>query len=394
MPFSSLNKAQTPSRRQTIAAIEEFAGIQTLAFDGVAACADRRRVPPAASTAPASDAKTPAADSADNKLTAEQARLADRYKELERVILRMAEVMKASDPKRAALLQQAFAQSKERQIDLQFEDVVKLLEKEQLYQANKGQVAVQQDLNRLLQLLLSGEREKQIASERVELKKFIERINKLIRQQQGIQGETDGQGDVPDLTKRQTDVADKTGELATDLKKFAGRNEPAGAGDQQGDKTGDKPGDKKSDAKRGDKKTDTKPDEKKAGGDKSDKPDDKKSDDKSSDKSDAKPGDKSGASEKANQQIRTKPDQGEKSDKQNDKSNPSDDKQDGQPGTPGDSQNDKSPTASKTSRGKTMKCKVASESARPRIGCATPAKSWTMPIAMAPPTNRKKRLPH
>ena len=118
-------------------------------------------------------------------------------------------------PQTGRLLQQAFAQSKERQIDLQFEDVVKLLEKEQLYQANKGQLAVQQDLNRLLQLLLSGEREKQIANERVELKKFIERINKLIRQQQGIQGETDGQGDVPDLTKRQTDVADKTGELAT-----------------------------------------------------------------------------------------------------------------------------------------------------------------------------------
>ena len=152
---------------------------------------------------------------------------------------------------------------------MQFEDVVKLLEKEQLYQANKGQVAVQQDLNRLLQLLLSGEREKQIANERVEIKKFIERINKLIRQQQGIQGETEGQGEVPDLTKRQSDVAEKTAELAGDLKKFEARNEPAGTGEQPDDKTGDKAGDKKSDAKPDDKKTDSKPDEKKADGDKS-----------------------------------------------------------------------------------------------------------------------------
>ncbi len=138
---------------------------------------------------------TPAPDAApvtDAALSAEQAKLAAKYKELERVILRMAEVMQTTDPKRAALLRQAFAKSKERQIDLQYEDLVKLLQQEQLYQASKGQVAVQQDLNQLLQLLMSGEREKQIPNERAEIKRFIERINKLIREQQGLQGETEG----------------------------------------------------------------------------------------------------------------------------------------------------------------------------------------------------------
>ena len=122
--------------------------------------------------------------------------------------------MQSTDPKRAALLRQAFAQSKERQIDSQFEDLVKLLEQDQLYQASKGQAAVQQDLNRLLQLLMSGDRDKQIPNERAEIKRFIERINKLIREQQGIQGETEGQGDADDLTKRQDKIADKTVELA------------------------------------------------------------------------------------------------------------------------------------------------------------------------------------
>ena len=57
--------------------------------------------------------KQPPADSADDaKLSVEQARLADRYKELERVILRMAEVMQPTDPKRAALLKQAFAKAR------------------------------------------------------------------------------------------------------------------------------------------------------------------------------------------------------------------------------------------------------------------------------------------
>ncbi len=287
---------------------------------------------PDAGAAPQPAVKTSSSAEDDAKLSVEQARLADRYKELERVILRMAEVMQPTDPKRAALLKQAFAQSKERQIDLQFEDVVKLLEKEQLYQANKGQAAVQQDLNRLLQLLLSGEREKQIANERVEIKKFIERINKLIRQQQGIQGETEGQGEVPDLTRRQGEVADKTGELAGDLKKFESRNEPAGAADQPADKAGEKPGDKESGAKPDDKKASGKPDAKPAG-----KADDKKSDGKSADgKANGKPDDQS--ADKSGGKPGGKPDDKSADDQKGepggDKNKPSGSKQDQQGGSP------------------------------------------------------------
>ncbi len=162
------------------------------------------------------DAAAPAISdksTADVALAPEQAKLAGKYKELERVVLRMAEVMQSTDPKRAALLRQAFAQSKERQIDSQFEELVKLLQQDQLYQATKGQTTVQQDLNRLLQLLMSGDRDKQIPNERAEIKRFIERINKLIREQQGIQGETEGQGDQADLAKRQDKIADKAVEL-------------------------------------------------------------------------------------------------------------------------------------------------------------------------------------
>jgi hypothetical protein len=144
----------------------------------------------AAETPPAVEAKPPAADS---PLDAQQAKLAAKYKDLERVFLRMAEVMQTTDPKRAALLRQAFAQSQEHGIDGKYVDLVKLLKDEQLFQATKGQAAVEQDLNRLLELLVSGDRDKQIPNERAEVKRFIERINKLIREQQGVQGETEGQ---------------------------------------------------------------------------------------------------------------------------------------------------------------------------------------------------------
>jgi hypothetical protein len=235
-----------------------------------------------------------AAPAADISLSAEQAKLAGKYKELERVILRMAEVMQTTDPKRAALLRQAFAKSKERNIDSQYEDLVKLLEQQQLYQAQKGQVAIEQDLNQLLQLLLSGEREKQIPSQRVEIKRFIDRINKLIREEQGLQGETEGQGDTSDLIKQQEGVAKKTGELAQDLNKFDADNNPSAPGkdvnaEDKSDKGAEKPS-SKSESKSGDKQSaDKDSNEKKSNGKNSG---DKQSDDKKADtkKNTAKPG--------------------------------------------------------------------------------------------------------
>jgi hypothetical protein len=290
---------------------------------------------PTAATAPLAGA--------DASLSAEQAKLAGKYKELERVILRMAEVMQTTDPKRAALLRQAFAQSKQRQIDLQYEDVVKLLQQEQLYQASKGQVAMQQDLDQLLQLLLSGEREKQIPNERAEIKRFIDRINKLIREEQGLQGETEGQGDAGDLIKQQDGIANKTGELVKDLNKFDVENNPTAGGKESSgpekngaekggaeksgkgnDKSQDQKGEKPTDTQSGDKKADGKNSDSKKSDEKSDsldpsgkagkssgkandkssgksdqkstqqKPDDSKSDDQQ--KSDDKSGDKSGKS--------------------------------------------------------------------------------------------------
>lgn len=201
------------------------------------------------------DAAKADAAKADAQLALEQAKLADKFKDLERVLLRMAEVTQTSDPKRAAILRDVFKKSKERQVSLQFEDVVKLLENEKLYQASKNQVAIQQDLNRLLELLLTGDRDKQIPNEKAELKKFIEKINRLIREEQGVQGQTEGSGDEAELAKQQESIAKKTKELEDELKKFDDRNKPAG--DQNADGADGKPSDKQSGKQKpGDKKPD------------------------------------------------------------------------------------------------------------------------------------------
>ena len=47
------------------------------------------------------------------------------------VLLRMAELTASTDPRRAALLRKAVAQSEERLIDVQFEAIIGLLNKDQ-----------------------------------------------------------------------------------------------------------------------------------------------------------------------------------------------------------------------------------------------------------------------
>src|SRR5437868_1027899 len=76
--------------------------------------------------APADKAKSPAAD----QLSIEEARLADRFKRLEEVIGRLAELSAPTDPRRAKLLREAIAQSREQDVNTRFESIVKLLQDE------------------------------------------------------------------------------------------------------------------------------------------------------------------------------------------------------------------------------------------------------------------------
>jgi hypothetical protein len=314
-----------------------------------------------------------AAAKADAQLAAEQAKLAGKFKELERVLLRMAEVTQTSDPKRAAILRDVFKKSKERQVGLQFEDVVKLLENEKLYQASKNQVAIQQDLTRLLELLLTGDRDKQIPNEKAELKKFIEKINRLIREEQGVQGQTEGAGDEAELAKQQDHIAQKTKELEEELKKFDDRNKPAGDQNADGkpsDKQSGEPksGDKKSDDQDGkqsdppadekaDKKSDQKQGDQKSSGDQ--KSGDQKSGKQGSDqkKSDQKDGDKKDADKKDTDRKDTDKKDSEKkdadkkdADKQDSDKKDADKKQDQKSDSKQSDKSDQQPSDSKDSK--------------------------------------------
>lgn len=210
-------------------------------------------------------------------LSIEQAKLADKYKRLEELLLRRAEVAAATDPERATLLRQVVSKSKDAHIDNQFEVLVELLAKSNsrsYSQALTGQTELQKDLKLLLELLSSEDRSHQLESEQARIKEYLKRVNKLIRGQKSLQGQTENGADAKSLAERQAKLAGDAGKLAGDIEADdkakqseqgdgkgdsgqapaddAQKNEPGKAPPDEGNKQGQDGQGKQGDQKQGD----------------------------------------------------------------------------------------------------------------------------------------------
>lgn len=257
--------------------------------------------PPAGDVAGAEKPETPAAS---DELSVAQARLADRFKRLEEVVGRLAELSASTDPRRAKLLRDAVAQSREQDINVRFESIVKLLEDERLSAAAKNQTELQQELDELLSLLLKADRDKELSSQRERVRRYLKELQGLIRLQRGIRARTEGGDELPQLGQDQQNVADNTGKLGADIvenevdKNHSRADDKAGNSDN-GDKTGEKPlGGEKQSGNEKPNDSQNKPDEGRDDSDKdsnSDGPaesgESKQSDAQDGDSSESKPGD-------------------------------------------------------------------------------------------------------
>jgi hypothetical protein len=176
------------------------------------------------------------------RLAIREGLIADKYRHLEEVLLRMAELNAASDPRRAALLKKAVAQSKEQLIGVRFERLVELLGKDQLSRALENQTDIDQDLRALLDLLMSENREKTIKDAKVRLREYLKAIGILIKQQKDIQGRTAGGDDHKQLADQQGKVAEKTGGLAKNIQKNEEKGEDAKGDSAKSEKGKDEDG--------------------------------------------------------------------------------------------------------------------------------------------------------
>ena len=197
------------------------------------------------------------APAAGNELSVDQARLADRFERLETVLTRLAELSASTDPRRAKLLREAIAKSRDQALEQRFETIVSLLEDERLSAAAGRQSELQGQLDELLALLLKADRDRELDSERKRIKAYLKEVGRLIRQEKGIQARTEGGDETKRLAEDQAKVADDTGKLGKAIDDTERRD---AEGKPAGDDSPKKPnGESKDGAKESGKPSDGKP---------------------------------------------------------------------------------------------------------------------------------------
>jgi hypothetical protein len=166
-------------------------------------------------------------------LSVQQARLADRYERLETVMGRLAELSAGTDPERARVLREAIAQSREQDVNVRFESIVKLLQQERLAAAASSQTDLQKELDSLLALLLKADRTQQLQSERARIRQYLKELGRIIRLEKGVKARTEGGDDCKRLAGDQQQIADQTGKLGATINKAESdkRNEASDSGD-------------------------------------------------------------------------------------------------------------------------------------------------------------------
>ena len=191
----------------------------------------------------AEPAKGPKPLTEEQRLSVRQEVVGQKFTQLEKVMLRMAEALRVADPDRSAVLLKAIARSKEDMIGLQLERLVELLQGGELGTASKNQKELKVDLNSLLTVLLSGERDKRLKDQIERLKEQLRTLNKLIADQKRVKGETElGIGNEKDLSRRQQKLANKSRRLVESMEGTEGEAEPGAESSAQSESSEGKQG--------------------------------------------------------------------------------------------------------------------------------------------------------
>jgi hypothetical protein len=151
--------------------------------------------------------------SAAEPLNVVEQRLSERYDRLELLAARLAEMTGSTQPRRAELLRQLVATGRERDVSGQFDEIIAALGDESFSTAVDGQGRLQADLEKLLELLLQEDRDRQLDAERKRVMRYLQDLNRLIRLERGVKARTDGGDDAAELADDQRRAEEDAGEL-------------------------------------------------------------------------------------------------------------------------------------------------------------------------------------
>ena len=178
-------------------------------------------------------------------LTTDQQQVAGRYKKLEELLLRSAELESAENPARSALLQQAAQLGKQSQLADLLARAATRLDKKQYSQALEDQRTSRENLKRLLELLQSENRGERVREQRDQVRRWIEETDRLLRLQKSLSGRTEGGQELQQASGDQNKLSNKAKEIAKELggekdgkeQKSSGDPESKGDSNSKGEKS-------------------------------------------------------------------------------------------------------------------------------------------------------------
>ena len=153
-------------------------------------------------------ADSPLQERAD-RLHIDQAKVADQYHRFKKNITDLADFLRQTDPERAEVLEKAVAQMNRGDTVERFKMIVGVLGEDSLLIADlddvlSSQESLETELQALLTLLLTENRESENQSEKQRIARYLKEINRMIRAQKGIYAQTDRISHPEDLAPRQT----------------------------------------------------------------------------------------------------------------------------------------------------------------------------------------------
>ncbi|MES2791234.1 MAG: hypothetical protein V4719_16585, partial [Planctomycetota bacterium] len=110
-----------------------------------------------------------------------------RYRRFEKTMSDMVQILKKTEPERAAILDRALDRSREAGVGAAMQKLVQILhDNNELGDAIDRQGEVVTDLQALLDLLMSDDREKELAKEKARIEQYIKDLNKIIAGQKDV----------------------------------------------------------------------------------------------------------------------------------------------------------------------------------------------------------------
>ena len=156
--------------------------------------------------------------SAGSPLADEQQSVAERYRRLEELLLRLADMEADENAERAALLRRAAKQSRDMFVLDKLSTASQSIRNAQFKNAIDSQGAAKDGLDRLLTLLLSEDRPQRLRDEKERVGKMIKELKLVERLQRTTRARTENGADLEAISDEQKQVAERAGKVSEAMK--------------------------------------------------------------------------------------------------------------------------------------------------------------------------------